>query len=96
MLMLKTKRWDEVRVIFHHLPPERGFPPGTTCWIKNDSSEIPIGEGRSKLIAPDQYCKARGRKIALRRALENLGATRDERTQFWEAYFEAMKPKETK
>ncbi len=96
MLILKTKRWDEVRVIFHHLPPERGFPPGTTCWIKNDSSETPIGVGRSKLIAPDQYCKARGRKIALRRALENLGATRDERKQFWKAYFEAMEPKEIK
>lgn len=94
MFTLKTKRWDNVRVIFHHLPPERGFPPGTTCWIKNDSGEIPVAAGRSKLIAPDQYCKARGRKIALRRALYVLGATRDERKLFWEAYFEAMKPKE--
>ncbi len=92
MFKLKTERWKNVRVIFHHLVPKKGFPPGTTCWIKNDSSEIPIAEGRSRLIAPDQFCKSRGRKISLKGALEQLGATRDERKLFWEAYFKATKP----
>jgi hypothetical protein len=94
MFELETERFGKVRVVFQHIQPntplEKSSSCGTVCFIKQGNSTKVAG-GRSYLVPPDQYNKSRGRKIAFTRALEGLGATREERTQFWQAYWDAIK-----
>jgi hypothetical protein len=104
MFELETERFGKVRVVFEHIQQSQGFVQesydGTYCFIEPANKEIDfallthpnaLSGGRSYLAAPDQFDKSRGRKIAFTRALEGLGATREERTQFWQAYWDAIK-----
>jgi hypothetical protein len=101
MFELETERFGKVRVVFEHIQQSQGFVHyGTYCFIEPANKEIDfallthpnaLSGGRSYLAAPDQFDKSRGRKIAFTRALEGLGATREERTQFWQAYWDAIK-----
>jgi hypothetical protein len=100
MFELETERFGKVRVVFEHIQQSQGFVQesyginlidGTYCFIEPANKEIDFSGGRSYLVASDQFDKSRGRKIAFTRALEGLGATREERTQFWQAYWDAIK-----
>jgi hypothetical protein len=104
MFELETERFGKVRVVFEHIQQSQGFVQesydGTYCFIEPANKEIDfallthpnaLSGGRSYLVASDQFDKSRGRKIAFTRALEGLGATREERTQFWQAYWDAIK-----
>jgi hypothetical protein len=107
MFKLKTKRWGEVEVSFMHINPARGgtnyISPGTECHFDNAKTKKEefhlagdLAYGKTILHQLDchSYCKEFGRKLSLKRALEDLGATRQERTEFWQAYFEAKEMKQ--
>lgn len=101
MFELDTEKFGNVKVEFGHAIPGLEIPEhlqdiklfqntyGTRCYIHyyNDESEPWTAGGRSFLHPLDVYDKERGRKIALARALTNLNATREQRRQFWNAYF---------
>jgi hypothetical protein len=96
MFKLKTKRWGEVEVSFQHRNPAKGFhldTAGTSCFIESTEDDIGkrrIHSGGEAMLHPldtNSYCKETGRKLSLTRALHNLGASREERAQFWNAYF---------
>lgn len=96
MFKLKTKDWGEVEVSFVHINPGREWDgmsprPGTQCLFNYDKENhdwLSAGVTNLHPLDYNSYCKEKGRKLSLKRALENLGATREERTQFWKAYFE--------
>jgi hypothetical protein len=46
-----------------------------------------IINGLAECSVRDQYCKETGRKVSLAKALKAVKFTRDERTEFWKAYF---------
>jgi hypothetical protein len=78
-------------VSFRHYNPARFLivSAGTLCVINTSgANEERIGHGRTNLSPEDQYCKERGRKLSLARAMNELGLDRSERLLFWRAYFE--------
>lgn len=97
MFKLKTKRWGEIEVSFGHINPVNGWDgmppwPGTQCYFNyNQDKHEWLALGYSNLHPLDfnSYCKETGRKLSLARTLQDLGATRAERTQFWDTYFKA-------
>ena len=56
----------------------------TTAWIRFDDGEVWMGNAWCSL--QDQFCKERGRKLALARALQN-SPDREWRKIVWEQYF---------
>lgn len=67
----------------------------TICGIVSlvDGERIPCAEGRAYCSNKDQYCKDKGRKEALRRALKNF--TYQERAYFWQFYLHRKDASET-
>lgn len=105
--MIKTQNFV---VDFHHtqdeniiqaLNPPRVMPKAATkcaIFFKTQGGEVstsPMVEAAAFCTQNDQFVKATGRKIALRKALVSLN--RDARTEIWSGYLAACKPvKKTK
>ena len=63
---------------------------GTVCLVLAGErpNEKVYSIGKSTIVPPDQPCKAKGRKIALRNALKSTTFDKSTRAQFWKAYQE--------
>lgn len=91
--MLVTFHNTKFKVIFSHSQsrtPAFGTTAGNTlCEIRildtTKGISTTLYKGRAICQIGDQYCKETGRKIALKRALENIN-NRDMRRAFWQAY----------
>lgn len=72
----------------HNENPYVPFPfYGTKCIIENKTETNHLSQGIAKLAQGDRFCKDRGRKIALKRALNAMGLDKPTRTLFWNSYF---------
>lgn len=71
-----------IKVRFSHTGPEETIRH-TLCYLVQDESTVSTGVARC--AAGDQFCRQRGRKIALARALSRFD--KDIRKRVWEAYF---------
>lgn len=74
----------------------RNFLPDrriTTCMIFQD--RIEIATASVSCHKEDKYIKKQGRKQSLTKALEILGLTREEKTEFWNQYFDYTTPSPT-
>lgn len=103
MFKIQTWRYGKVEVYFTHINPadkKRKYSnrPGTQCFIvktfkKKDSVLIAHGSTHLHALDHNSYDKELGRKLALTRALKNLGLTKKRnkkmRAKFWKAYFGA-------
>lgn len=58
----------------------------TKCKIENKTNPEFTQNGVALLSKGDKFCKDLGRKIALRRALNQLGLSKEVRTLFWNQY----------
>lgn len=61
---------------------------GTKCFItkgKESDGEF-ISAGISLLHPKDTFCKEKGRRIALAKALQESGFTKSQKASFWETY----------
>lgn len=56
-----------------------------------DKSDTVLAASLVKLYYKDRYDREKGRRYALRRAMQNLGLSKEERTHVWERY-NATKP----
>lgn len=77
--MIVTVNGKEYKVQFAHYANKK-----SRCQIV--SGEMIIGAGVAVCSPEDQFCRARGRKLALSRAIIEA-FPRTERTAFWEAIF---------
>ena len=59
---------------------------GTTCFIKNNGEIIATGHS---VLSPKEprFVKEVGRKLSLRRALQEGNFSKEERTVIWQRYF---------
>lgn len=81
-----------LKFYFEYTRDDEDQPYAVTCDIYDTSKPINedfIGSGESYCNPVDQFSKKRGRKIALKRAIEHL--SREERKVIWEAYFKRSK-----
>lgn len=61
----------------------------TECFINQDKTEI--ATGRSSCSSKDLFTKQKGKRIALKKALEILGLNKQERGDFWFDYLNQSK-----
>lgn len=96
MFKVNVKKRGLVEIKFtHYNPAKEGQLPsgelegfGTECMIsKANMSPLALGETFLHPLDFNSYCKETGRKIALRRALANLGIGKAERAVVWNTYF---------
>jgi len=59
--------------------------------IEEGDETMEIGIGIAKCCTGDQFLKAKGRKLALNRALQNSGLGKEQRTEIWNNYFQKSK-----
>ena len=99
-----STEYDEYEIEFRHNPPQNQFIQqwkcgdisdedfrlsfGTKCTIHNITTNVEIEEW-SELNPKDQYCRNKGRKIALAKAMKFAFFDRETRKLFWDAYFKA-------
>lgn len=83
--MMFTKLHN-LQVKFRHVPIE-----GVTECIVPKGEDNYIG-ARSKCSHKDNFCRETGRKLALLRVMKQVGLTREQRFNEWEAY-RKMSPK---
>ena len=69
---------------FHHVKNDKS--PYTKCIIENNNEKNLVGIGVATLAIGDRFCKDKGRKIAMKRALTNLGLSKEVRLLFWNQY----------
>ena len=78
-----NKETGEIRVSMH--------PYETQCGIvrieKNKNDEETIGVGLSSCSINDQFSYAVGRKLALKRAIQDSNIPKESRNIIWTAYF---------
>jgi hypothetical protein len=68
--MLKVQIDDkDILVTFGHVKDKKGVIRSTECYIK--TKDVIVGQGMSKRYKNDPFDKNFGRKLALRRALED-------------------------
>ena len=70
---------------FHHVKNDKS--PYTKCIIENNNEKNLVGIGVATLAIGDRFCKDKGRKIAMKRALTNLDLSKEVRLLFWNTYF---------
>jgi hypothetical protein len=80
-----------IRIIFSH-----DAPVSTGCFLsdvsKNETDGYPfvgesvIGIGSARVHPLDQFSKSEGRKMSLKRALEDANLDREDRRLVWSAY----------
>ena len=78
-LSLKQKERQSVCII------ERYFRDASATFVKGYWQQV--AHGISTVRKGDPFIKETGRKLTLLRALDELGAKREERRAFWDAYF---------
>ena len=66
---------------------QKELTSNTNCIIVNELNPGIKASAFAFLAKGDKFCKDRGRKIALRRALNQLGLSKEVRTLFWNTYF---------
>lgn len=88
----------EQKVVFKHEKEEievtgkdgkkavASHPKRTTCKILDKTTNTVIAKGVASCFPGDNFEYNRGRKLALKRALENVDFTRGERKIVWDAY----------
>ena len=95
MFTIESKNY-EMRVRFIHYLDPREVTPGTDCFIivshKHLNFIAAFGAGSTTLHPGDQFDRALGRKLALKRAIQDLIPNRNTdglkwRRAIWEAYF---------
>ena len=69
---------------FHHVKNDR--PPYTKCIIENNNEKSLVGIGVATLATGDRFCKDKGRKIAMKRAMNAIGLNKETRKLFWIEY----------
>lgn len=72
----------------------RHVPIVTYCDIYDNSQPdrvIPITTGAARCHSNDHFCREKGRKLSLARALKNANLQKEERKEIWESY-RSMKP----
>lgn len=82
-------------------PNQIGHTRLTTCVVRSVTDNSVIAQGTAGCYHKDVFDKERGRKTAMRRALEAFNLTKEEREQVWTAWHnrcpkEAAKPWKTK
>ena len=86
--MLVTIDGKQIAVKFQHTQIEE--IKGTKCLIvEGKESSDPdkfIGTGIATLHPKDAFCKEKGRRVALRKALSDAGYNKSQRTVFWQEY----------
>lgn len=75
---------DEYEITFRHFS-KTSHSPGTSCFIQKGAF-IRIGE--TILHPKDNYNRNIGRKMSMARALKEGFFTKEQRTLFWDKYFE--------
>lgn len=85
-MLIETKE-GKYRVYWRHtnFPKDKKVSTVTICSILKDGSIAPAVQGFSTCSREDDFCKDKGRKISLTRALREY--PREFRTQIWQAYF---------
>lgn len=81
---------QEYKLKFYHQTGNK-YPRITRCFICQ-GDEV-IGDGISFCSLSDTYCKETGRRLTLMRALNDAGFSREERTLFWQTYFQRKESK---
>lgn len=66
----------------------------TKCYIENKTNPELKSTGIANLSKNDKFCKDRGRKIAMKRAMRNLGLNKETRKLFWNTYHEYTNKKQ--
>jgi hypothetical protein len=71
-----------IRWLYLHIPIT------TYCDIYNNEPHIPklIATGSAGCHFRDHFCKEKGRKLSLARAMKNANLPKEERTVIWELY----------
>lgn len=86
--MLVTIGEGVIAVKFQHAQTEE--MKGTKCLIikgkESDNPEGFISAGYSKVHPKDNFCKEKGRRVALKKALAESSFTKAQRAIFWEEY----------
>ena len=63
--------------------PNTPLERATTCIIYNEEG-VEVNSGTANVHPSDNFCKEKGRQIALKRAISNMD--KSYRTQIWEEY----------
>jgi len=58
----------------------------TSCLIGKKDNALPWGIGYSICATGDMFCKEKGRKLSLGRAMQNAQLPKEERKVIWELY----------
>ena len=66
----------------------------TKCKIENKTNPEFIQDGIAVLRKGDRFYKDYGRKLAMKRAMNNLGLNKETRKLFWNTYFEYTNKKQ--
>lgn len=74
----KHEKKDTTYLLYDHL---------TRCIVKTKDLHLPIVETTALCSKKDVFSKEKGRKISLKRALEKLHLTKQERIKIWKDYF---------
>lgn len=62
--------------------------PVNTCAVIYDDKENAVSSGICSCYFKDNFTKEKGRVIALKRAIDLLSLSKEERTEIWRAYHE--------
>lgn len=74
------------KVFFKHEKQPENHPTATRCTIVNKDTDATVAEAEARCNPIDRFEYTIGRKLAFKRALDNAGFTRDERSAAWAAY----------
>lgn len=78
----------KIKITFKHAKPDMSKPPvSTTCTLTSAVTGHDILGATAHCSQKDQFCRERGRKLALTRAIQTFN--KEQRTTVWQAYFAA-------
>ena len=89
-MKVKLNSGVEYWVSFHHENYTNTNLVGMTnfskCIIENKTNPEINGTGIAVLSKGDKFCKDKGRKLAMKRAMKDVGLAKPTRTLFWNEY----------
>lgn len=92
--MIVTLPSGNLRIYFRHTNNGQGCWNYSECNIREENNEL-VGVGHARCCPEDQFSFAKGRKIALQRALSawvgGPNFTKEERTIIWQQYYREHK-----
>ena len=74
-----------------HDEAECKHPISVACRLLSENDEVIVGVGISSCSKEDQFSYKIGRKLALKRAIDNSGISKPERKAVWGKYFKLTK-----